>query len=107
MSGCGGDCSLLTIETKTACDISSITFYGNEKESLLAPGTQLKVKSCKKNGKVAEILLEEVWKWDGGGAREEGREEMKRGRKEKTARKRRWREKVRRGFEFLPKLGNA
>lgn len=61
MRGCGGKCTLLTLDTKTACDISSITFYSNEKESLLAPGTQLKVKSCKINGNVSEIHLEEVW----------------------------------------------
>lgn len=60
MNGCGGDCSLLTIDTKTAVDISTITFYSNEKESLLLPGTQLLVKSCVKKGKVAEIHLEEV-----------------------------------------------
>jgi hypothetical protein len=66
MNGCGGKCSFLTIDTKTACDISTITFYSNEKESLLAPGTQLLVKSCKINGKVAEIHLEEVWLHRGG-----------------------------------------
>lgn len=60
MNGCGGDCSFLTIDTKTAVDISQITFYSNEKESLLLPGTQLLVKSCTKKGKVAEIHLEEV-----------------------------------------------
>jgi hypothetical protein len=60
MRGCGGKCTLLTVECKTACDISQITFYSNEKESLLAPGTQLKVKSMKRNGRVTEIALEEV-----------------------------------------------
>jgi predicted DNA-binding WGR domain protein len=60
MNGCGGNCSFLTIDTKTAVDISAITFYSNEKESLLLPGTQLLVKSAKRNGKVAEIHLEEV-----------------------------------------------
>jgi predicted DNA-binding WGR domain protein len=57
---CASDSSLLTIDTKTACDISTISFYQNEKESLLMPGTQLKVISSKKNGKVAEIHLQEV-----------------------------------------------
>jgi hypothetical protein len=71
MRGCGGKCTLLTIKTKTACDISSITFYSNEKESLLPPGTQLNVKSCKINGLVSEIALEEVLK-RGGGRGEEG-----------------------------------
>lgn len=60
MNGCGGDCTFLTIDTKTAVDISQITFYSNEKESLLMPGTQLKVKSVSKKGKIAEIHLEEV-----------------------------------------------
>ena len=60
MNGCGGKCSFLTIDTKTAVDISSITFYSNEKESLLLPGTQLLVKSSKRNGNIAEIHLEEV-----------------------------------------------
>lgn len=60
MNGCGGKCSFLTIKAKTACDISQITFYANEKESLLAPGTQLKVVSKKRVGNVSEITLEEV-----------------------------------------------
>eukprot|EP00808_Paulinella_micropora_P000299 g65520.t1 len=60
MHGCGGNCTLFTIDTVTACDVSKITFYSNEKESLLAPGTQLKVKSSKRNGKISEIRLEEV-----------------------------------------------
>mmetsp|Transcript_33218 Transcript_33218/g.71213 ORF Transcript_33218/g.71213 Transcript_33218/m.71213 type:complete len:578 (+) Transcript_33218:72-1805(+) len=60
MNGCGGKCTLLTVKTKTAADISEITFFGNEKENLLAPGTQLKVVSSKREGKVTEIHLEEV-----------------------------------------------
>eukprot|EP00931_Biecheleriopsis_adriatica_P045323 TRINITY_DN25975_c0_g1_i3.p1 TRINITY_DN25975_c0_g1~~TRINITY_DN25975_c0_g1_i3.p1 ORF type:complete len:696 (+),score=220.31 TRINITY_DN25975_c0_g1_i3:51-2138(+) len=60
MNGCGGKCTLLTIKTKTAADISDITFFGHEKESLLAPGTQLKVMSSVRKGKVTEITLEEV-----------------------------------------------
>lgn len=58
--GCGGKCTVITVESKTAADISQITFYSNEKESLLCPGTQLKVKSNKMNGNVCEITLEEV-----------------------------------------------
>merc|ERR1712113_618480 len=54
MKGCGGKCTLLTVESTTACDISEITFYSNEKESLLAPGTQLKVKSANRNGNITE-----------------------------------------------------
>jgi len=60
MKGCGSSCTLLTVKTKTAADISAITFYGNEKESLLAPGTQLKVVDATRKGKVSEITLEEV-----------------------------------------------
>merc|ERR1719222_1447020 len=51
--GCGGKCTLFTIETQTSTDISEITFFGNEKESLLAPGTQLKVVKRQRNGNVA------------------------------------------------------
>jgi len=58
--GCGGNCTVITLETKTATDISAITFYSNEKECLLSPGTQLKVKSNKRVGKVTEITVEEV-----------------------------------------------
>lgn len=58
--GCGGKCTLFTIKTRTSTDISEITFFGNEKESLLAPGTMLKVTGKKRNGNVAEISLEEV-----------------------------------------------
>merc|ERR1719384_1405530 len=60
MNGCGGKCTLLTVESKTAADISAITFFGNEKENLMAPGTQLKVISSKKEGNVTEIKLQEV-----------------------------------------------
>lgn len=60
MQGCGGHCTLLTVKAKTATDISALSFYANEKESLLAPGTQLKVESCKRSGKVTEITLLEV-----------------------------------------------
>ena len=60
MKSCGGNTTFLTIKAKTACDISNLSFFSNEKESLLAPGTQLKVLKSKKVGKVAEIELEEV-----------------------------------------------
>ena len=59
MRGCGQG-TLFTIKAKTACDISCITFYSNEKESLLAPGTELLVLASKKNGSITEIELEEV-----------------------------------------------
>merc|ERR1712008_327928 len=60
MSGCGGNCTLLPVESKTAADISAIPFFGNEKENLMAPGTQLKFLSSKREGKVTHIKLEEV-----------------------------------------------
>jgi predicted DNA-binding WGR domain protein len=60
MHSCGGNCSFLTIDSKTATDISEISFYSSEKESLLAPGTQLLVKSINKENKIAYIHLEEV-----------------------------------------------
>ncbi|OLQ02258.1 Poly [ADP-ribose] polymerase 3 [Symbiodinium microadriaticum] len=56
--GCGGKCTVITVESKTASDISQVTFYSNEKESLLSPGTELKVKSNKMSGNVCEITLE-------------------------------------------------
>jgi predicted DNA-binding WGR domain protein len=58
--GCGGNCTLVTVQSTSACDISAISFFGNEKESLLRPGTQLKVKSKAKKGNVTEITLQEV-----------------------------------------------
>merc|ERR1712217_168080 len=60
MKGCGGKCTLLTVKTKTAADISEITFFGNEKENLLAPGSQLKVLSSKRQDRTTEITMEEV-----------------------------------------------
>lgn len=57
---CGGDATVITVEAKTSCDIQQVSFYGSEKECLLAPGTQFKVKSKSKKGNVAEITLEEV-----------------------------------------------
>eukprot|EP00495_Collosphaeridae_sp_1-RS-2012_P009135 TRINITY_DN91_c0_g2_i3.p1 TRINITY_DN91_c0_g2~~TRINITY_DN91_c0_g2_i3.p1 ORF type:complete len:233 (-),score=29.48 TRINITY_DN91_c0_g2_i3:300-998(-) len=60
MNGCGGHCTLFKLKVKSACDISVISFYSNEKESLLAPGTQFKVKRNKTKGKVTEIDLVEI-----------------------------------------------
>jgi len=60
MSGLGGNCSFITIECTSAMDISVLSFYPHEKESLLAPGTQLKVLSRRRQGKVAHIHLQEV-----------------------------------------------
>jgi len=60
MEGCGDGATLLTIETKTACDIQQVSFYGNEAESLLMPGTKLEVLSSEKKGKNSAIRLREV-----------------------------------------------
>jgi len=60
MNGCGGQCTLFKLKVNSACDISTISFYSNEKESLLAPGTQFKVKRNTTKGKVTEIDLVEI-----------------------------------------------
>jgi len=60
MDGCGAGASLLTVETLTACDISEVSFFANEAESILLPGTQLEVVSSKKAGNKSEIHLREV-----------------------------------------------
>eukprot|EP00932_Pfiesteria_piscicida_P022107 SRR837773.8872.p1 GENE.SRR837773.8872~~SRR837773.8872.p1 ORF type:complete len:174 (+),score=31.98 SRR837773.8872:54-524(+) len=57
---CGAGASVITVHAKSSCDISAISFYGNEKESLLRPGTMLKVKSRTKKGNITDIVLEEV-----------------------------------------------
>ncbi|CAE7396118.1 PARP1 [Symbiodinium sp. CCMP2592] len=59
-SGCAGPSTLLTVETQTACEISELSFYSNEAESILLPGTQLKVLENYKKGKTAFIRLREV-----------------------------------------------
>jgi predicted DNA-binding WGR domain protein len=56
----GSAATLLTLHTKQACDISALSFYPHEQESLLSPGTKLKVLKRTRNGKVAEIEVEEV-----------------------------------------------
>ena len=56
----GSAATFLTLHTKTACDISALSFYPHEQESLLRPGTKLKVLSRSKKGKVAYIELEEI-----------------------------------------------
>jgi len=60
MAGCGGACTLLTIECETAMDVSALSFYSHEKESLLAPGTQLEILKRTRKGKVTEIHAREV-----------------------------------------------
>ena len=47
MAGCGDGATFLTVETETACDISELSFFSNEAESILLPGTRLEGnKSC-------------------------------------------------------------
>lgn len=60
MQGCGGQCTLITLDCETAVDVSALSFYSNEKESLLAPGTQLEVTKRTKKGNIAEIHVREV-----------------------------------------------
>nr|USW07835.1 poly [ADP-ribose] polymerase 1 [Crypthecodinium cohnii] len=60
MAGCGAGATLLTVEVSTACDISEVSFYANEAESILLPGTKLEVLSSKKTGNKSEIALREV-----------------------------------------------
>jgi hypothetical protein len=42
MSQLGGVASLITLQTKSALNITPLSVYPQEKESLLAPGTNLK-----------------------------------------------------------------
>ena len=58
--GKGSNATFLTLHTKTACDISALSFYPHEQESLLRPGTMLKVLKRTKNGMIAHIEMEEV-----------------------------------------------
>lgn len=61
MNGMGDGASLLSVETFTACDISEVSFFANEAESILLPGTQLEVVSSKRvGGNKCEISLKEV-----------------------------------------------
>ena len=53
-SGCGAGASFHTIETQTARDISEVSFFANEAESLLLPGTELEVLSCERRWPVGE-----------------------------------------------------
>eukprot|EP00656_Telonema_subtile_P047408 TRINITY_DN5441_c0_g1_i4.p1 TRINITY_DN5441_c0_g1~~TRINITY_DN5441_c0_g1_i4.p1 ORF type:complete len:975 (+),score=317.26 TRINITY_DN5441_c0_g1_i4:183-3107(+) len=59
-NSCGSSSTFITVETKTACNIAQVSFYANEAESLLLPGTQLEVLSSKRVGKQAHIHLKEV-----------------------------------------------
>eukprot|EP00929_Paragymnodinium_shiwhaense_P059006 TRINITY_DN2953_c0_g1_i1.p1 TRINITY_DN2953_c0_g1~~TRINITY_DN2953_c0_g1_i1.p1 ORF type:complete len:1014 (-),score=354.22 TRINITY_DN2953_c0_g1_i1:466-3507(-) len=61
MSGCGGGASFLTVEAKTGCEISEVSFYANESETILLPGTKLLVVSSERVGaSKCNIKLKEV-----------------------------------------------
>ena len=60
MAGCGDGATFLTVETETACDISELSFFSNEAESILLPGTRLEVLSSEKKGNKSCISLREV-----------------------------------------------
>ena len=61
MQQLGGTASLIILQCKKAMDITPLSVYPNEKESLLAPGTRLKVRgrtaarglACARPGAVA------------------------------------------------------
>ena len=52
--------TMFTIECVSAVDIQDLSQYSHEKESLLPPGTELKVVSSAKKGSVHHIKLVEV-----------------------------------------------
>jgi len=58
--GCGSGCTVFTIKSKTGFDIGDLSMFKHEKESLLCPGTKLKVTSKVTKGGVTRIDLEEV-----------------------------------------------
>jgi hypothetical protein len=60
MQQLGGKATLLTLECETAVDVSSLSFYPHEQESLLLPGTQLQVISRERIGNVAHIHVREI-----------------------------------------------
>eukprot|EP00658_Telonema_sp_P-2_P076822 TRINITY_DN6808_c0_g3_i2.p1 TRINITY_DN6808_c0_g3~~TRINITY_DN6808_c0_g3_i2.p1 ORF type:complete len:247 (+),score=71.59 TRINITY_DN6808_c0_g3_i2:350-1090(+) len=59
-NSCGSGSTFLTLETKTACNISAVSFYASESESILLPGTQLEVLKAERVGKQARIHVREV-----------------------------------------------
>jgi predicted DNA-binding WGR domain protein/BRCT domain type II-containing protein len=60
MQQLGGKATLLTLECESAVDVSALSFYPHEAESLLLPGTQLKVLSREMKGNVAHIHVQEI-----------------------------------------------
>mmetsp|Transcript_117524 Transcript_117524/g.226728 ORF Transcript_117524/g.226728 Transcript_117524/m.226728 type:complete len:433 (+) Transcript_117524:71-1369(+) len=58
--GCGGGCTVFTVNAKTAFDAAALSMYQSEKESILCPGTKLKVKSKTQSKGITQITLEEV-----------------------------------------------
>lgn len=58
--GCGAGCTVFTINSKTGFDVDSLSVFKGEKESILCPGTKLKVTSKTTSGGVTHIGLDEV-----------------------------------------------
>lgn len=58
--GCGAGCTVFTIKSKTGFDVDSLSCFQGEKESILCPGTKLKVTSKITKGGVTRIDMEEV-----------------------------------------------
>jgi len=56
----GSAATFLTLKTKKACDVSSLSFYPHEAENLVRPGTRLRILKRNRKGKVVEIEVEEV-----------------------------------------------
>jgi len=59
-NSCGDESAVIQIDAKMAVDISDLSFYLSEKESILAPGTRFEIVSCKRNGKKSFIHLKEI-----------------------------------------------
>jgi len=57
--GCGGGCTVFTIDAKTAFDVDALSVFQGEKESILCPGTKLKVLSKTVKNGVTQIALQE------------------------------------------------
>jgi len=60
----GSAATFLTLKTKKACDVSSLSFYPHEAENLVRPGTRLRILKRNRKGKVVEIEVEELMEDD-------------------------------------------
>mmetsp|Transcript_93783 Transcript_93783/g.148082 ORF Transcript_93783/g.148082 Transcript_93783/m.148082 type:complete len:469 (+) Transcript_93783:75-1481(+) len=57
--GCGGGCTVFTVNSKTAFDVDALSAFQGEKESILCPGTTFKVLSKVVKGGVTYIEMDE------------------------------------------------